>query len=142
MSPFCNWELSSESLDHLLGVAQEDQAEWGLELRLMLLSFPNGSRQLAPWAHWALLSGSQPTVHSSRLWEAGRWMARPLLASKNVMRSGWAGPKPVPSATPSTTIPLPTPLTSTPRLDEASSGFLESLVFLEGRTRRINFTSQ
>ena len=141
MSPFRNWELSSESLDHLLGVAQEDQAEWGLELRLMLLSFPNGSRQLAPWAHWALLSGSQPTVHSSRLWEAGRWMARPLPASKNVMRSGWAGPKPVPSTTPSTTTLHPAAITKF-RLEEASSGFLESLVFLEGRMRRINFTSQ
>ena len=43
---------------------------------------------------------------------------------------------------PLTTIPLPTPLTSTPRLEEASSGFLESLVFLEGRIRRINSTSQ
>ena len=69
-------------------------------------------------------------------------MAWPLPAYKSVMSSGWAGPKPVPSTTPSTTIPLLTPLTSTPRLEEASSGFLESLVFLEGRMRRINFTSQ
>ena len=68
-------------------------------------------------------------------------MAQPLPPSKNVMRSGWAGPKPVSPTNPSTT-PLPSPLTSTPRREEASSGFLESLVFLEGRVRRSNFTSQ
>ena len=54
-----------KSLDHLLGVAQEDQAEWGLELRLVLLSFPDGSRQWLLGSHWALLSGSQPTVHAA-----------------------------------------------------------------------------
>lgn len=89
-----------KSLDHLLGVAQEDQAEWGLELRLVLLSFPDGSRQWLLGSHWALLSGSQPTVHSSRLWEAARGMAQPLPASKNMMSSGWAGPKLVPPTTP------------------------------------------
>lgn len=67
-------------------------------------------------------------------------LAPPCLQECDELRVGW--PQASSLYHPLTTIPLPTPLTSTPRLEEASSGFLESLVFLEGRIRRINSTSQ
>lgn len=79
----------------MLRVTQQNLVEWGLESRFVLLSSPNGSRQVPSYSGSLGLMGLSFGLEASpKITAAGfgrleeGWMAKPVPGSKNVMRAG------------------------------------------------------